>query len=73
MTNKISSSDHSFYYHENSIVDVARMDSSMVYGNLADAMKNATVLISPTEIIETKAISTPIEDRNETIGDPEPS
>ena len=67
MTNKIPSSDYSFHYHENSFVDNARMDSSMVYGNLADAMKNSTVVLSPTQIIETKIISSPKEVRNVTI------
>ena len=61
MTNKMPSADHSFYYHENAIADFARMDEATVYGNLADAMKNATVLLSPTQIIETKVMSSPIE------------
>ena len=47
------SSDVSFYYHEDATADMARMDSSAVHGNLADAMKNATVLFSPPQIIQT--------------------
>ena len=33
------SADASFYYHEDATADVARIDSSAVFGNLADAMK----------------------------------
>ena len=39
MTLKNDSADASFYYHEDATADVARMDSSAVNGNLADAMK----------------------------------
>lgn len=52
MTPKVKSADTSFYYHEDATADVARMDSSAVYGNLADAMKNATVLFPPPHIIQ---------------------
>ena len=53
MTNKKDSADSSFYYNEDATADVARMDSSVAYGNLADAMKNATVLLSTPEIVQT--------------------
>lgn len=44
---KEQNGDASFYYYANATADVARMDSSAVYGNLADAMKDATVLFPP--------------------------
>ncbi len=46
------SADASFYYHESAAADIARMDSSAVYGNLADAMKNATILVANIQIID---------------------
>ncbi len=49
----LNSADASFYYHEDAKADVARMDSSAVYGNLADAMKNATVLLPRPKIVQT--------------------
>ncbi len=49
---KLDSADASFYYHEDSAADFARMDSSAVYGNLADAMKNATVLLPRPKIVQ---------------------
>lgn len=55
------SSDASFYYHEDATVDIARMDSSAVYGNLADAMKNATVIFTTPHVIETTLASQPYE------------
>ena len=67
MTNKVPSADHSFYYHENANADFARMDEAAVYGNLADAMKNATVVLSPIQIIDTIVMSSPIENRTVTI------
>ena len=70
MTNKIQNTDASFYYHENAIADVARMDSSMMYGNLADAMKNATVLNLPTKIIDTVVILSPVEDNRAVLNSP---
>ena len=54
-----NSADASFYYHEDSAADLARMDSSAMYGNLADAMKNATILFPPPQIIQTIMISPP--------------
>ena len=53
------SADASFYYYEDATADVARMDSSAVYGNLADAMKNATVLFPPPQIIQKVVIISP--------------
>ena len=50
MRPKKDSADANFYYHEDATVDVARMDSTAVYGNLADAMKNATVLVLPLKL-----------------------
>jgi hypothetical protein len=46
------SSDASFYYQEDATADIARMDSSAVYGNLADAMKNATIVFTTPQVIE---------------------
>ncbi len=57
MTFKSNNADASFYYRESAAVDIARMDSSAVYGNLADAMKNATVLLPYPQIIRTIMIS----------------
>lgn len=57
MTQIGKSSDASFYYYEDTSVDVARMDSSAVYGNLADAMKNATVVFTPPHLVETMVVS----------------
>ena len=63
MTPKYKSADASFYYHEDTTADVARMDSSAVYGNLADIMKNSTVPFPPPQIIQTVIISPPPEER----------
>lgn len=65
MTLKNDSADASFYYRENAAVDAARMDSSAVYGNLADAMKNATVLFPPPQIVQAVVINLPSENGNE--------
>ena len=40
------------YYHEDATADVASMDSTAVYGNLADAMKDSIVLLPDTWIAE---------------------
>ena len=47
MTTSYNSADASFYYYEDAAADIANMDSSAVYGNLADAMKNS-VVVFPT-------------------------
>ncbi|MDE2646264.1 MAG: hypothetical protein OXI05_10585 [Bacteroidota bacterium] len=59
MTINSNSADAGFYYHENAAADIARMDSSAMYGNLADAMKNATVLFPSPQIIRTIMVSPP--------------
>ena len=59
MTFKRNDADASFYYHEDAAVDIARMDSSAMYGNLADAMKNATMLFPTPQIIPIVMISPP--------------
>ena len=64
MTPKGKNTDARFYYRENATVDVARMDSSAVYGNLADAMKNATVLFPPPQIVQRVVINSPSEKGN---------
>ena len=61
MIPKIDSADASFYYYEDATADVARMDSSAVCGNLADAMKNATVLFPTPKIIQTIVVNSPSE------------
>ena len=58
------SADASFYYHEDTAADVVRMDSSAVYGNLADSMQNATVPLPLPQIIQTVTISSPSENSN---------
>ena len=50
---KDKSADASFYYHESAAAEFARMDSSAVYGNLADAMKNATIVVPNIHVIDT--------------------
>ena len=55
----IANADASFYYHEDATADIARMDSSAVYGNLADAMKNAVVIFSPPQIAQVMMINPP--------------
>lgn len=61
MTNKRDSADASFYYRESAAADTARMDSSAVYGNLADAMKNATLLIPSPRLVDSMIIDQPPE------------
>ena len=51
MTPMGKNADASFYYHEDATADVASMDSSAVYGNLADAMKDSTVMFPETLIV----------------------
>ena len=65
MTDKRDSADASFYYRESAAADTVRMDSSAVYGNLADAMKNATLLISSPRLVESVTIGQPMEMRDE--------
>ena len=71
MTFKSNNADASFYYHEGAAVDIARMDSSAMYGNLADAMKNATVLFPPPQIIRTIMASPPYLKDSQVDPDPE--
>ena len=61
MTPKGKNSDASFYYHEDATVDVAHMDSSAVYGNLADAMKDAVVVFPTTRVTGTVVVIPPTE------------
>ena len=51
MTDRYNSTDASFYFRDVTAMDVARMDSSIVYGNLADVMKNATVPYPSPKVI----------------------
>ena len=51
------SADASFYYHEDATADVASMDSTAVYGNLADAMKDSIVLLPDTWIAESAVMA----------------
>ena len=53
MTAPVNGSDASFYYRETSAADFARMDSTIVYGNLADAMKDATTQFPLAEVTVT--------------------
>ena len=54
-----NNADASFYYREDAAADFARMDSSAMYGNLADIMKNATVPLPPPQIIQVTMVSPP--------------
>ena len=51
VADRYNNADASFYLREVAAINVARMDSSIVYGNHADVMKNTTVPSSSTEII----------------------
>ena len=51
MTLSYNSADASFYYYEEAAADVTEMDSSAVYGNLADAMRDSVVLLSTDTIV----------------------
>ena len=46
------SADASFYFHEDATADAVRMDTSAVYGNIADAMRNATILLPAAQVLE---------------------
>ncbi|MDE0080039.1 MAG: hypothetical protein OXO50_21155 [Caldilineaceae bacterium] len=48
MNNKHERSDATLYYHEGSAVETASRDSSAAWGNLADAMRDAIVIIPNT-------------------------
>ena len=52
MANITKNTDASSYYTENATADVARMDSTEQYGNLSDAMKNATILLQSIQVAE---------------------
>ena len=62
MTLSSESADASYLYHEDATADVARMNSSAVYGNLSDAMKNAIVVFQSTQMIDTTVVVQPSED-----------
>lgn len=51
MTVDFNSADASFYYHESAAAEIARFDSSVVRGNLADAMKNAVFLLPSPQVL----------------------
>ena len=56
------SADASCYYHDDARAGVASMDSTAVYGNLADAMKDSTVLLPDTWIAEPAVMVPPLDD-----------
>ena len=60
-----NSAEASLYYHESTAVVAARMESSAVHGNLADAMKNATVLFPPLWTAQTVIDGQPLENSND--------
>ena len=53
MKPQINSADASYYFHEDATADVARIDTTAVCGNIADAMRDAVIVIENTRIIET--------------------
>ena len=61
MNLKRESADASSYYHEVATADIARMDSSAMCGNLADSMRDATLLLPPTELAKTTLTDPPTE------------
>jgi hypothetical protein len=62
MTLSYNSADASNYYYEGAAVDVARMDTSIVYGNLADAMKNSIVVFPDASLVASVTVLTPIDE-----------
>ena len=52
----VDRSDASLYYRASSALNIAALDSTAVWGNLADAMKNATVVIPNTLLLEPPAV-----------------
>ena len=71
MTLRSNNADASFYYHEDATADVASMDSSAVYGNLADAMKDSIVLFPDTWIVEPTLVVPSPEDDDTVEGRPQ--
>ena len=61
MTPRGKNADASFYYREDATADVASMDSSAVYGNLADAMKDSIVLFPDTLIVQPAVMAPPLD------------
>ena len=51
MTVDFNSADASFYCHETAAAEIARFNSSVVHGNLADAMKNAVLVFPPPQML----------------------
>ena len=62
MMPKGQNADASFYYHEDATADVASMNSSAVYGNLADAMKNSVVVVTDKSILDLELVDASHED-----------
>lgn len=52
----VDTSDASLYYRDSSALDIASLDSTAAWGNLADATKNATVVIPNTVLLEPPAV-----------------
>ena len=71
MTPRGNNADASFYYHEDATADVASMDSSAVYGNLADAMKDSIVLFPDAWIVDALLVTPSPEDHNTVEGRPQ--
>lgn len=65
MTLSYNSADASFYYYERAAADFAKMDSSAVYGNLADAMKDSTVVLPADAAVATLVMF----DEHENVGE----
>ena len=51
----VATSDPSLYYRASSALDIASLDSTAAWGNLADAMNNATVVIPNKVLLEPPA------------------
>ena len=60
-----NSADASHYFHEDATAEIARMDTSAVHGNIADAMKNAVVLTGTTQLREREYLERPLQGENE--------
>ena len=65
-----NSAEASLFYHESTAADAARMESSAVFGNLADVMKNATVLLPPPRTVRTIVNGQLLENSNDTLNHP---
>ena len=58
MLSDIDGSDATLYYRASSALEIASLDSTAAWGNLADAMKNATIVFPDTVCLDPPALPT---------------